>query len=317
MTPDFSSTPQNLETNASAAEQRTIVDQKSLSWPQLIKEGTNEQILSRVNEELQSLVAEAGLPVSNYCLLSLYEPQDNIDSWDSNRIFTALQAQNRNHDKDVFLLISSPGGRIEPAFQISKICKAFAHQNFIAAVPRAAKSAATLIALGADKIHMGIMGELGPIDPQLGNLPALGVKRALETIASVCQQYPASGEAFAQYMSKMVSIEQIGYCERVAESAAQYAERLLAKKSDVGGGAARIAKDLVCEYKDHNFVIDIEEARAHLGHSWIVSDSPDIDFAEKVHQKLDFINLLLGIFTKKRLLVVGGLTNGAMIWDKS
>jgi Serine dehydrogenase proteinase len=46
---------------------------------------------------------------------------------------------------------------------------------------------ATLIAIGADEIHMGPLGQLGPIDPQIGGLPALGVSRALKTIASVAE----------------------------------------------------------------------------------------------------------------------------------
>ena len=74
---------------------------------------------------------------------------------------------------------------------------------------------------------------------------------------------------------------------------------------------------MVYEYKDHSFVIDIEEARAHLGDSWVISDSAEINFAEKVHQMLDSINLMLGILRKKRLLVVGSLASGAMVWDKS
>jgi membrane-bound ClpP family serine protease len=316
MSPGFGNTVETQDKSV-GAEPRPTAEQKPPSWPEVINQGTDDQIVSRVNEEIKSLITETGHALERYCLLSLYEPEDGIDPWDSNRIFTALQAHNRDRLKDVLLLISSPGGRIEPAYQISKICKAFASQIFVVAVPRAAKSAATLIALGADQIHMGIMGELGPIDPQLGNLPALGVKRALETIAGICQKYPESAEAFARYMSQKVSIEQIGYCERVAESAVQYAERLLAKKADVKQNAAQIAQELVYEYKDHSFVIDIEEARAHLGSSWIISDSAEINFAEKVHQKLDSVNLMLGILRKKKLLVVGSLANGAMVWDKS
>jgi membrane-bound ClpP family serine protease len=67
-------------------------------------------------------------------------------------------------------------------------------------VPRQAKSAATLIAIGADEIHMGPLGELGPIDPQLGGLPALGVGQALERIASLVERHPGSAEMFARYL---------------------------------------------------------------------------------------------------------------------
>ena len=95
------------------------------------------------------------------------------------------------------LLLLSRGGSIEPAYQISKLCKSFASSRFIAVVPRHAKSAATLIALGADQIHMGPLGQLGPIDPQIDGLPALGVSQALKTLASVAQEFPGSAEMFS------------------------------------------------------------------------------------------------------------------------
>ena len=154
---------------------------------------------------------------------------------------------------------------------------------------------------------MGMLGELGPIDPQVGALPALGVKRALQTIAGVCEEFPESAEAFARYMSRNLTVEQIGYCERVAESAVQYAQRLLAKRPTLRSRAEKIAKQLVYEYKDHGFVIDIEEARALLEDSIIVTDSPEIQFAEEIHQKLENVNMWLRLRQKKRLALVGSL----------
>jgi hypothetical protein len=90
---------------------------------------------------------------------------------------------------------------------------------------------ATLIALGADEIHMSQLGQLGPIDPQLGGLPALGVAQALERIATLSQKFPGSAEMFAKYLQLALTVEQIGYCERIAQSAQQYAQRLLAAKN--------------------------------------------------------------------------------------
>jgi ClpP class serine protease len=159
------------------------------------------------------------------------------------------------------------GGSIEPAYQISKLCKIFAKSKFVVAVPRQAKSAATLIAIGADEIHMGVLGQLGPIDPQLGGLPALAVTQALQRIAALSEQSPSSADMFAKYLRQALTVEQIGYCERIAESAEQYAERLLANKSSIKANASKIAKDMVHTYKDHGFVIDIDEAREHLGDS--------------------------------------------------
>jgi ClpP class serine protease len=63
------------------------------------------------------------------------------------------------------LIIHSSGGLPENAKKIVKMCRACC-TNFTIIVPDAGKSAATIIALGADKIIMGNTSELGPIDPQ-------------------------------------------------------------------------------------------------------------------------------------------------------
>jgi len=114
---------------------------------------------------------------------------------------------------------------------MSKLCKQFANKKLVVAVPRMAKSAATLMCLGADEIHMGPLGELGPIDTQLGGLPALGVRDALRTIASLSQDFPGSSSMWAQYLQRAVSVQQIGYYDRITQSTQQYAERLLANKA--------------------------------------------------------------------------------------
>ncbi len=69
---------------------------------------------------------------------------------------------------------------------------------------------------------MGPLGHLGPIDRQLGGLPALGVSQALKSIAAVAEQHPGSSEMFAKYLKLALTIPQIGYCERISESATQY-----------------------------------------------------------------------------------------------
>ncbi|OGP56118.1 MAG: hypothetical protein A2Y65_00515 [Deltaproteobacteria bacterium RBG_13_52_11] len=211
-------------------------------------------------------------------------------------------------------MLLSKGGSIESAYQISKLCKSFSKKQFIVTVPRHAKSAATLIALGADEIHMGPLGQLGPIDPQLGGLPALGVAQALETIATLSEKHPGSADMFARYLRMALTVEQIGYCDRISESAVQYAERLLSTKQKLKEKIPIIAKELVHEYKDHGFVIDLAEAQAHLGSDWVKSETPEIDFAESIYNLFDLVNLFLNVYQSKRLLVIGNLVTGALIF---
>ena len=64
------------------------------------------------------------------------------------------------------LIINSPGGDGTVAEKIIELCRAYC-KEFRVVVPNRAKSAATVIALGADEIIMGYCSELGPIDAQV------------------------------------------------------------------------------------------------------------------------------------------------------
>jgi Serine dehydrogenase proteinase len=287
-----------------------------LPWGSFVRTANPQEIRERLAREIGEILERHGL--DNKCCLGLIEPQESIDSFDLDQIFNSLKELNPTHEKDVVLFILSSGGAGEPAYQISKVCKSFSQQQFIVVVPRHAKSAATLIAIGADEIHMGPLGQLGPIDPQIGGLPALGVSQALKTIASVSETYPKSAEMFARYLRMALTVEQIGYCDRIAESAMQYAERLLSTKPQLTGRAPTIAKELVHTYKDHNFVIDLAEAQEHLGTEWIRTETVELQAAEEIYTLFEIVNFYLGFSQSKRVFITGGISRpeSIMVFDK-
>jgi hypothetical protein len=274
---------------------------------QFLRDAPEARVRERVRTEIRHILDANAEHLSSYCCVAILEPEGSISAFTLDQIYGALKRLNPDRDKDVLLFALSRGGSVEPAYQIAKLCKSFANKRFIVAVPRFAKSAATLIALGADEIHMGPLGQLGPIDPQLGGLPALGVIQALETIASLSERFPKSGDMFARYLRMALTVEQIGYCERISVSAAQYADRLLSTKTGLPKTASEIARELVHEYKDHGFVIDLDEARGHLGQSWIRSDTPELLVAEAVYNLFEEVNLFYGVFQRKRIAIVGEL----------
>lgn len=68
--------------------------------------------------------------------------------------------------KPLHLMLRSPGGDPETAIRLIRMCHG-ASSEFHIVVPEQAKSAATIMSLGADKIIMGPTSDLGPIDPQV------------------------------------------------------------------------------------------------------------------------------------------------------
>jgi len=70
---------------------------------------------------------------------------------------------NIGYVKTLNLILSSPGGEGTVVEKFVSLCREQC-QKFRVIIPHEAKSAATLIALGADEIIMGPSSELGPID---------------------------------------------------------------------------------------------------------------------------------------------------------
>jgi len=263
-----------------------------IPWMDAIKRQNLEDFKVAVSNRVSSIISKHNM--DNYDVLFLYDDIDLIQPYHSDHLYKAAKLSSEK-GKDILLIIHSRGGRIEPAYVIGKTLKRLSAKKFSVAVPRKAKSAATLISLGADEIHMGMISELGPIDPQIGDMPALALENALEVIADMAERYPAASDMLGKYISDQAPLRVLGYLKRVTESASQYAERLLAGKT-VGENhtIASVADHLVNHYKDHSFVIDAEEARMLLGDEIIRENSPEYKLADELYEFLDLVKFRCG-----------------------
>jgi ClpP class serine protease len=114
-------------------------------------------------EETMSIL---GFPIARY-----------IDIQDSEEVLRAIRLTPTDLPIDVIL--HTPGGLVLAAEQISRALRD--HQGRVTVfVPHYAMSGGTLIALAADEIVMDQHAVLGPVDPQLGNHPAVSILAAIE-----------------------------------------------------------------------------------------------------------------------------------------
>lgn len=92
-----------------------------------------------------------------------------IDVNDSEEVLRAIQLTDDEVPLDIVL--HTPGGLVLAATQIARALQD--HKGKVTVfVPHYAMSGGTLIALAADEIVMCRHSVLGPVDPQLGNMPA-------------------------------------------------------------------------------------------------------------------------------------------------
>lgn len=116
--------------------------------------------------------------------------------------------------KDLRLLLSSPGGDGETALRMLRSMQQRCRELTVI-VPDMAKSAATILCLGANHILMGPGGDLGPIDPQM-MLDGKMIASAKEIVAAVDEaeqrvtQNPDSYTLFASLLAdvNMLMVEQ-------------------------------------------------------------------------------------------------------------
>jgi hypothetical protein len=248
-------------------------------------------------------------------VLFLYDT-GSIERRDANRVYRALGSCDTS--RPTLLILQSGGGDIAAAYFIAKLCRESSSVAFEAAVPRQAKSAATLICCGADAVHMGSLSELGPIDPQFGHIPALALKHSVEHIAELASSNPGASEMLSSYLSKSLRVEALGFYERVAESAVQYAERLLGSRKSVERTAQQnsdLARRLVYAYKDHGFVIDAQEAADVFGSDVIRVNTVEYDAANQLYGALDFLGFILRRSFKKNFLYTGGVADGCLVYS--
>lgn len=271
------------------------------------KSGSSEKLEKAINEEISNIIKENSA-LDNYSVIFLYD-YNQINRLHASSIYKHLASL--KEQQDIFLILKSPGGEVEPAYLISKMCNRYKKNKFIIGVPAEAKSAATLLALGADELHMGAMSELGPIDPQINDFPALAFSGALEKITDLADRYPGAAKMLAEYLiGSSLDVRALGHYERITESSTQYAMRLLRAKAtsteEDHGAIEKLAEHFTNHYKDHNFVIDIDEAQNLLSPEVVKTETDLYVACSEIHNFIETVQQVLAIKkTDSRIIALG------------
>lgn len=273
-------------------------------------EPTDSQIENLVHEAVSKTVNENAISTS-YDTLIVFDPY-GLARTDADKIYRALRSL--DGDNPILLVLNSSGGSIPASYFIGKLCREYSPDKVVVAVPRRAKSGATLVCCGADEIHMGSLSELGPIDPQFEGVPALALKYSVEHIAELAGRYPEAAGMFATYLAKSLEIDQLGYYERVAESAVQYARRLLKNRvTDARPDDGQIAHRLVYSYKDHGFVIDANEAQEIFTDEVVNVNTEEYQLSNDLYGTLGFLEHICREMLGKPMYFTGAPGGGCNI----
>jgi ClpP class serine protease len=121
------------------------------------------RVIALINR--QETVTLFGVPVSS-----------SISIEDSEAVLRAIRLT--PEDQPIDVILHTPGGLVLAAEQISKALVQ-RKAKVTAFVPHYAMSGGSLIALAADEIVMDPNAVLGPVDPQIGDMPAASIVKLL------------------------------------------------------------------------------------------------------------------------------------------
>ena len=167
---------------------------------------------------------------------------------DSDKIGLMTTINKLDRTKGLDLILHTPGGETAATESIVDYLRNMFSTDIRAIIPQIALSAGTMIACACKSIVMGKQSSLGPIDPQLRDLPAHGVieefKRAYEECKIDAAKIPIWQPIIAKYNPTL-----IGECQKAINWSEEIVREwlvsgMLKNKKSSGSVADNIIKEL-------------------------------------------------------------------------
>lgn len=181
------------------------------------------------------------------------------------------QLKEIGHTKKIDLVLHSYGGAVDTPYKVVMLIREFC-EEFSVIVPFVAKSAASMLVLGADEVVMGPISELGPIDPLVKHpvykdvlVPVQAVWHCLDFFqrSIVNSSNPEVAINIATPMLSKLDPWLIGDYEKTIKASRQYAETLLSRYmlKNAPEKVSLVTNALTEGYFSHGYPIGRREAK--------------------------------------------------------
>jgi ClpP class serine protease len=226
----------------------------------------------------QALIEKIESKLGSKLIVYVAKPNFPIDYNDITIVGSMLASVGEADTID--LIIQSGGGVGTVAEKVVEMIRQYAKKEFRVVVPNLAKRAATMIALGSNKIFMGVTSELGPIDPQILTIQG-GVQHwisaqsfidARDRLEKLTSDSIKKNEPFQAYIAQLSAINSgfIDHCEKSMMFAKDFATKCLSKcmlsgQPDAENLSAQIAQNLcsTSTYFTHGRTISAQFMKDH------------------------------------------------------
>jgi ClpP class serine protease len=228
------------------AFRKSMLNQQRSSLFRRLQDKRGSRVISLIHR--QETLSFLGFPVFRY-----------IDIDDSETLLRVIHLTDES--KPIDLILHTPGGLVLAAEQIARAL--LDHKGPVTVfVPHYAMSGGTLIALAADAIVMDPHAVLGPVDPQLGEMPAASI------LAAVAAKEP-----------KDIDDDTLIKADIARKALAQVSEAVIELVSErmTPEAARELAQTLATGKWTHDYPITVKQAR-ELGLP-VSTDMPDEVYA--------------------------------------
>ena len=186
------------------------------NWKAVLSEiNSTEQPIDQVRRKyLKKLQKITGRNIIAYYSGWLTRPNIygiQINDFDKDGFMNAVHALDRSLGLD--LILHTPGGDAAATESIVDYLKRMFGNDIRAIIPQIAMSAGTMIACSCKSIVMGKQSNIGPIDPQINGIPAMGVIEEFDRACDQVKKNPATLPIWQTIISKY-NPTFIGQCEK-------------------------------------------------------------------------------------------------------
>ncbi len=210
--------------------QQKMLESSRLRMMRKIEIKRNSRVIALIHR--QESMSILGFPVMRY-----------IDIHDSEEVLRAIKLTDDEIPIDIIL--HTPGGLVLASEQIAyALSKRKGKVNIF--IPHYAMSGGTLIAIAADEIFMDANAVLGPVDPQVGQFPAVSILNLLKQkdINKVEDETLILADVSKKAVRQVKeTIQRIACCHYTIKE------------------AAKLANELASGKWTHDYPISVEEAR--------------------------------------------------------
>ncbi len=208
----------------------------------------------------------------------------DINDEDMNGFMMAVHKLDRTKGLDLFL--HTPGGSIASTQAIVRYLQQMFGADIRALVPQLALSAGTMVACSCRKILLGKQSSLGPIDPQLRGIPAVGVLEEFKQALRAYKEDPDTAilwrEIIGQYRPTF-----LGQCENAIDWTKRFVEEQLETVMFSGhADAKQKATEIVRRLSDYS---ENKTHERHIPAAECVSMGLDIEMVETDNKLQDLV----------------------------